>query len=108
LLGLVSLAVSRRTKEIGVRKVLGASVTNILTLLTGDFVKLVVISNFVAWPAIWFAMSHWLQNFAYRIGLGWWMFGMIGALALLIAIFTVGAQAMRAALANPVKALRYE
>ncbi len=108
LLGLASFTAERRTKEIGVRKVLGASVSSIVGLLSKEFVKLVLIANVVASPLAYFAMNKWLQDFAYRINLDWWMFAVAGALALLIALATVSAQALKAALANPVEALRYE
>jgi putative ABC transport system permease protein len=108
LFGLVSLGVAQRTKEIGVRKVLGATVTDVVALLSKDFVKLVLLANLIAWPAAYFAMNKWLQNFAYRIDIGWWMFALAGGLALVIALLTVSTQAIKAALANPVEALRYE
>ena len=108
LLGLTSLAVSRRTKEIGIRKVLGASVSGIVLLLSRDFVKLVLIANLIAWPVAYYAMNRWLENFAYRINLGWEVFVLSGGLALLIALLTVSGQAWKAARANPVDALRNE
>jgi putative ABC transport system permease protein len=108
LFGLSALAVTKRTKEIGIRKVLGASVTGIISLLAGDFLKLVALANIIAWPIAWYAMNRWLQNFAYRIDIGWWMFAIAGGLALLIAFVTVSTQAIKAALANPVEALRHE
>jgi putative ABC transport system permease protein len=108
LFGLVSFTAERRTKEIGIRKVLGATVANLVALLSKDFVKLVVAANLIAWPMAYFAMNKWLQDFAYRIEIGWWMFVLAGGLALLIALLTVSTQAIKAALANPVEALRYE
>jgi putative ABC transport system permease protein len=108
LLGLTSYAAEQRTKEIGIRKVLGATVAGIITMLSRDFLKLVLIANVIAWPLAWFAMNHWLQDFAYRIDISWWMFVLAGGLALLIALLTVSTQAIKAALANPVEALRYE
>lgn len=108
LLGLTSFTSEQRTKEIGIRKVLGASVASVTTLLSKDFVKLVLLANVIAWPVAWFAMNRWLQNFAYRIEMSWWAFVLAGGMALLIALLTVSAQAIRAALANPVEALRYE
>jgi putative ABC transport system permease protein len=98
----------QRTKEIGIRKVLGATVANIVGLLSKDFVKLVLLANLVAWPVAWYAMGKWLEDFAYRIDLEWWVFAGAGILALLIAIFTVCFQSMKAAMANPVKSLRSE
>ena len=108
LFGLASFAAERRTKEIGIRKILGASVANIVLLLSNDFTKLVVVANAIAWPLAYYAMQHWLQNFAYRIELGVEHFLLGGVIALAIAWLTVGWQALRAALANPVDALRYE
>lgn len=108
LLGLSAYNVVQRTKEIGVRKVLGASVINIAGLLSKDFVKLVLAANVVAWPIAYFAMNNWLQDFAYRIEIGWWTFALAGGMALLIALITVSTQALKAALTNPVEALRYE
>ncbi|MFQ5632674.1 MAG: ABC transporter permease, partial [bacterium] len=108
LFGLSVLAANRRTKEIGIRKVLGASVTGILVLMSKDFTRLVAIAFVVASPLAYFAMNFWLQNFAYRTGIAWWVFVLAGGLALAIALLTVSTQAIRAALANPVEALRYE
>ncbi len=108
LLGLTSFTSEQRTKEIGIRKVLGASVASVTTLLSKDFVKLVLLANVIAWPVAWFAMNQWLQNFAYRINMSWWVFALAGGMALLIALLTVSTQAIKAALANPVEALRYE
>ncbi len=108
LLGLASLSVTRRTKEVGIRKVLGASVSNLVLLLSGEFAKLVVVANLLAWPAAYYVMNRWLQDFAYRIDPGPEIFILCGVLALGIALLTVGAQSMKAALANPVDALRYE
>ena len=108
LLGLAAFTVERRTKEVGVRKVLGASVADIVALLSKDFVKLVVIANFIAWPVAYLVMNNWLQDFAYRVDLAWWIFALAGGLALFIALLTVSTQAIKAALANPVEVLRYE
>lgn len=108
LLGLAAYAAERRTKEIGIRKVLGASVASVVSLLSKQFTKLVLIANFIAWPIAYFAINAWLQNFAYRIDIGWWMFALAGGLALLIALLTVSTQAIKVALTNPVEALRYE
>jgi putative ABC transport system permease protein len=108
LFGLAAFATEQRTKEIGIRKVLGASVTNLVTLLSKDFAKLVLIANVIAWPVAWFAMSKWLEDFPYRIAMGpkFLIFASLAALA--VAILTVSYQALRAALANPVDSLRYE
>jgi putative ABC transport system permease protein len=108
LFGLAAYTVERRTKEIGVRKVLGASVTNIVALLSKEFVILVGVANLIAWPVAYYAMSRWLQDFAYRIDLGVGVFVLGGILVLVIALMTVSVQAIKAARANPVDALRYE
>ena len=108
LLGLASFSTEQRIKEIGVRKVLGASVPGIVGLLSREFIKLILIANIFAWPLAWYVMSRWLENFAYRVEIGWWVFGLAGTLALVVALLTVSVQAARAALANPVESLRYE
>ena len=108
LFGLAMFSTIQRTKEIGVRKVLGASVSNILILLSKDFVKLVVIASIIAFPIAWYVMHKWLQDFSYRINISWWLFAAAGAAALLVALLTVSFQAGKAAIANPVKSLRTE
>ncbi len=108
LLGLSAYNVLQRTKEIGVRKVLGATLQSILILLSRDFLKLVFISLLLAIPVGWFIMSSWLQDYAYRINIGWWVFAFAGAVALLIAISTICLQVLKAAAKNPVKSLRTE
>ncbi len=108
LFGLASFTVMRRTKEIGIRKVLGASVSGTVFLLSRDFLKWVIIANVVAWPVAWYAMNSWLQSFAYKVELTLLMFLAGGFLAFIIAIFTVSMQTVKAAVANPVEALRYE
>lgn len=108
LLGLSAYNVLQRTKEIGIRKVLGASGRSILVLLSKDFVKLIVIALLLAIPAGWYIMSEWLQDFAYRIDIAWWVFAVAGALALLIAILTICLQAFRTVTDSPVKSLRSE
>jgi putative ABC transport system permease protein len=108
LLGLASYSTMQRTREIGIRKVLGASVPNIVNLLSKDFLKLVAIAVVIASPIAWIAMHNWLQDFAYRIHIGWWIFGVAAALAALIALITVSFQAIKAAVANPVESLRVE
>jgi putative ABC transport system permease protein len=108
LFGLASYAAERRVKEIGVRKVLGASVQNVVLLLSGNFIKLVLIANVIALPLAWFAVSKWLQNFAYHIDIQWWVFILSGIVAILIAFFTVSFQSIKAAVANPIKSLRSE
>ena len=108
LLGLVMFTAEQRTKEIGIRKVLGATVGGIVHLLTTDFLKLVFLSILIASPLAWWGMSAWLNDYAYKISISWWMFAMAGGLAILIAVLTIGFQAIKAALANPVKSLRSE
>ena len=108
LFGLITYASEQRVKEIGIRKVLGASVTNIAGMLSKDFLKLVLISSAIAFPTAWWAMHKWLQDFAYRVSIGWWVFLVAGMLALVIALATVSFQAIKAAIANPVKSLRTE
>jgi len=108
LFGLAAFIAEQRTKEIGVRKILGASVTGIIVLLSKDFARLVFVGLCVASPFAYYAMNLWLEEFAYRIGIGWWVFIAAGGLALLVALMTVSLQAVRTARANPVEALRYE
>lgn len=106
LFGLAALSTVNRTKEIGIRKVLGASIAGITGLLAKDFLKLVVISFVIASPIAWWVMSHWLADFAYRIDMKWWMFAVAGLTAVTVAFLTVSFQTIKAALANPVKSLR--
>ena len=108
LFGLAAFTAEQRTKEIGVRKILGASVKSIVLLLSTEFAKLVLVANLIAWPVAYFAIGDWLQNFAYRVDVAWWVFALAGVTTLLIALGTVGYQALRAALSNPIDALRYE
>ncbi|RRA99969.1 ABC transporter permease [Larkinella rosea] len=108
LFGLASFSAERRIKEIGIRKVLGASVSGIIALLSRDFLKLVLIAIVIASPIAWYAISRWLQDFAYRIDIEWWVFVLAGALAILIALATVSFQSLKAALSNPVKSLKSE
>jgi hypothetical protein len=108
LFGLATYTAERRIKEIGVRKVLGASITNITTLLSKDFLLLVLASCLVAFPLAWWMMHNWLQNYKYRIEISWWIFLIAGIVAILIALITVSFQAIKAAVANPVKSLRTE
>ncbi len=108
LFGLATFIAESRIKEIGVRKVLGASVASIVTLLSQDFLKLVVIAIVIASPVAWYAMNRWLQDFAYRISIEWWVFVLAGLLAVTIALLTVSFQSVKAALMNPVKSLRSE
>ncbi|MBI3110444.1 MAG: ABC transporter permease [Ignavibacteriales bacterium] len=108
LFGLVSFSTEQRLKEVGVRKVLGASITSLVGLLTKEFVFLVCAGNVLAWPVTYHVMSLWLEDFAFRIEIAWWVFALAGGLTLFIALLTVSVQAVKAALANPVEALRYE
>jgi putative ABC transport system permease protein len=108
LFGLASYSAEKRVKEIGIRKVLGASVQDIVSMLSRDFLKLVLIANLIAWPIAWFSINNWLQDFAYRIPVSWWVFLSAGIVAILIAVLTVSFQAIKAAVANPVKSLRTE
>jgi putative ABC transport system permease protein len=108
LFGLSAFTISQRVKEIGVRIVLGAKVNSIVVLLSGDFLKLVLIASVIAFPIAWYAMAHWLQDFAYRIDIQWWVFVLSAILALIVALGTVSFHAIRAAMANPVKSLRSE
>jgi putative ABC transport system permease protein len=108
LFGLITYAAEQRVREIGIRKVLGASVNNIARMLSADFLKLVLISSVIAFPIAWWAMHKWLEDFAYRVSISWWIFFVSGILALLIAVLTVGFQAIKAGVANPVKSLRTE
>ena len=108
LLALAAFTAERRTKEISIRRVLGASVTNLVSLLSSEFLKLVLIALVIAVPIAWYAMKSWLQNFAYRADLSWWLFAIAGLLAVLIALLTVSFQSIKAALSNPMDALRNE
>lgn len=108
LYALVTFNTERRTKEIGIRKVLGASEADIVRMLSSDFVKLVLVAILIASPIAWYAMNRWLADFAYRIELEWWMFGLAGLVAVVVALLTVSFQAIRAAVANPVESLRSE
>jgi putative ABC transport system permease protein len=108
LFGLVLMYLQHRTKEIGIRKVNGAKISEILVMLNKDFVKWVAIAFVIATPIAWYAMNKWLENFAYKTELSWWIFALAGMLALGIALLTVSLQSWRAATRNPVEALRYE
>jgi putative ABC transport system permease protein len=108
ILGLITFVTERRTKEIGIRKVLGASVPGVVYLLTKDFMKWIILANIIAWPVAYYLMNNWLQDFAYRIDISWWIFVLSGGIALMIALATVSFQAIKAAVANPIESLRYE
>jgi len=106
LFGLAAFIAEQRTKEIGIRKVLGATVTDIVAMLSVDFVRLVVISIVIASPVAYYFMHQWLQDFAYRVPMSWWIYAVAGGGAIAIALLTVSWQAIRAATANPVESLK--
>lgn len=108
LFGLAAFSAEQRTKEIGIRKVLGASIGSVTLLLSKDFIRLALLAILIASPIAWYGMHQWLQNFSYRIGISWWMFAAAGGLAVVIALITVSFQSIKTALANPVKSLRAE
>ena len=108
LLGLVMYTISTRTKEIGIRKILGATVTNIISVLSKDFVQLVLIAFVIAAPVAWWASYKWLEDFAYKTRMSWWIFALSGLAMLLLALITLSIQTIKAATANPVKSLRTE
>jgi predicted permease len=108
LFGLAAYTAERRTKEIGVRKVLGATVAGVVGLLSKDFVRLVLLSSVVAFPLAWWIMDNWLNDYEYRITISWWIFGIAALLAIIVALFTISFQAIKAAMVNPVKSLRAE
>jgi putative ABC transport system permease protein len=108
LFGMASYSSVRRKKEIGIRKILGASVRSIISLLNREFVMLLITANILAWPAAYFSMENWLEDFAYRVEIGWWVFALSAAIVLTIAFVTVSFHAIKTAVANPVESLRYE
>lgn len=108
LFGLATYAAEQRIKEIGVRKVLGASISSIIVILTKDFIKLVLIAAVIAFPLAWWAMHNWLQNFAYHVAIQWWVFALAGIIAITIALLTISYQTIKAALMNPVRSLKSE
>jgi putative ABC transport system permease protein len=108
LFGLATYTAEQRTKEIGIRKVLGATVTQVTNMLSKEFLRLVCIACVIAFPLAWWAMSKWLQDFAYKIQISWWVFLVAGVAALAVALLTVSFQSIKAALMNPVKSLKAE
>ena len=106
--GMAAFTTEQRFREIGIRKAMGASVRNIMMLLSKDFIKLVVLSFFIAFPLAWYAIYRWLQEFAYRIDIEWWIFALSGLMVLLIAYIAIGKQSIKAALLNPVDSLGSE
>ena len=108
LFGMASFTAERRTKEVGIRKVMGVTVAGITLLLTKEFTRLVILANLFAWPAAYLVMNNWIRNFPYRTSIGIWSFILSGGMALVIAWLTVSYRAIKAAKANPVDTLRYE
>ena len=108
LFGLASYMAENRIKEIGIRKVLGATIASIAKLLSIDFLKLILVSIVISVPVSWYFMSNWLATYEYRVSISWWTFALAGMLALLIAAFTISYQSVKAAITNPVKSLRIE
>jgi putative ABC transport system permease protein len=108
LFGLASYTTEQKTKEIGIRKVLGASIPGIMAMTTREFLKWILMANLIAWPIAYFVMSKWLQDFAYKVSIGPSVFVLSAGLALMVAVLTVSYHSLKAALANPVDSLRYE
>jgi putative ABC transport system permease protein len=108
LFGLASFATKQRTKEIGIRKVIGATIPHITWLLNSEFLKLTVLGCFLAWPVAYFMMDKWLQNFPYRVSMQWWVFLLSSLAACVVALLSISYQSIKSATANPVDSLRYE
>src|SRR5262249_41183385 len=108
LFGLAAFTATQRTKEIGIRKVIGASVPDIVVLLSKNFLKLLAIAILISFPLAWYGMNQWLQNFVYRIDMSWWMFAVAGVLTFVIALLTISYQSIQSAMSNPIKSLRTE
>lgn len=108
LFGLITFVAAQRKREIGIRKVLGASVSGISLMLGKEFVLLVILAMLIAFPVAYYLLQQWLRNFAYRVTVGWWVYALAGLAAILISMLTIGYQAVKAALANPVNSLRAE
>jgi putative ABC transport system permease protein len=108
LLGLVSYSVELKRKEIGIRKVLGSSIAGILSLLSREYLKWVIVANFIGWPIAYFVMHRWLENFAYKTSINFWTFITSAAIVVLVALVTINLYAVKAATANPVKSIRCE
>lgn len=108
LFGLAAYLVESKTKEIGIRKVLGASTVNVTKLLSKEFLQLVIVAILIASPIAWYIMHKWMEDYSYQIGVQWWVFLLTAAVAILITIITIGGQAIKAALANPIQSLRDE
>jgi putative ABC transport system permease protein len=108
LFGMASFMAEQRTKEIGIRKTHGSSIFNIFILFNGRFVKWILIANVIAWPVAWFAMNRWLENYAYKTTVSWWIFPIAAAVSVIIGFITVSYQSLRAAATNPAETLHYE
>ena len=108
LFGLTSYAIVQRTKEIGIRKVMGATITNVIGLFTQDFVKLILLSNLIAIPVVYIGINRWLEDYAYKITVGWWFFVVPAIVILSLALITITLQTIKVALRNPVESLKHE
>ena len=108
LFGFASFMAEKRTKEIGIRKALGATISNVIFLLSKEFIKWVLVANIIAWPIAYFLLINWLEDYAYRVSIAWWVFFVSTILTIFIAVITVSYQSIKAAVANPVNSLKYE